>query len=219
MTLNLVQLFEIVQNLITIYADVSLEIKNCDFFILEDNYCVKNSQDPGFFDFSIIRDLRKEREMTLAELAEASGITSAGLSKLERNQTTAELETIIRIARVFGLSAAELLSLVESPVAQPKTADSYAKDAFSFHRIRYANHSCQIVEAECGARLNRTAPDCSVWETCWVLEGNLRVTLNRQPVDLTAGQSLHFNTAHDYSYEALEECVFFIVHICHSKQQ
>lgn len=156
--------------------------------------------------------------MTLAELAEASGITTAGLSKLERNQTTAELDTIVRIARVFGLSAAELLSLVESPIARPKTADSYAAGDFSFHRIRYANHRCHIGEAECGARLDRADFDSSVWETCWVLEGSLRVTLHPQPVDLAAGQSLHFNTAHEYSYEALEDCVFFIVQIRHAKQ-
>lgn len=211
-------MFEFVQNLIAVCVYLSLKIKNCHFFILEDNFLVKNSQDSGLFDFSIVRDLRKEREMTLAELAEASGITSAGLSKLERNQTTAELDTIVRIARVFGLSAAELLSLVESPVAQPKTADSYATGDFSFHRIRYANHSCHIAEAEKGASLKRTAPDCSVWETCWVLEGALQVTHNRQPVALAAGQSLHFSTAHDYSYEALEDCVFFIIHICHSRQ-
>ncbi|MDP2137620.1 MAG: helix-turn-helix transcriptional regulator, partial [Candidatus Didemnitutus sp.] len=70
---------------------------------------------PVQFNFTVLRSLREQREMTLADLSAASGVSVAVISKLERNQQSAALDTIYRLARAFGLSATDLLALAESP--------------------------------------------------------------------------------------------------------
>ena len=72
------------------------------------------------YDFSVLRELRKREGMTIAALSKRSGISSAVISKLERNQTLAELDTLYRLSKVYGLTATDLLALAESRIAQPK---------------------------------------------------------------------------------------------------
>ena len=50
------------------------------------------------YDFSILRSLRKRSNLTIADVSDKSGVSPAVISKLERNQTSAELETLFRIA-------------------------------------------------------------------------------------------------------------------------
>ena len=74
------------------------------------------------FDFTILRDLRKRAGMSIGELSAESGVSAAVISKLERNISKAELETLYRLARVFGITAAELLNLAEARMAHPLKA-------------------------------------------------------------------------------------------------
>ena len=66
------------------------------------------------FDFGILRLLRKRAGLSIGEASERSGVSPAVISRLERNQTTAELETVWKLARLFDLTAAELLDLAEA---------------------------------------------------------------------------------------------------------
>ena len=66
------------------------------------------------FDFSILRDLRKKANLNIADVSAESGVAASVISKLERNRTRAELDTLYRLARVFGITAAELLNLAEA---------------------------------------------------------------------------------------------------------
>ncbi len=70
------------------------------------------------YNFSVMRDLCKRAGMTIVDLSERAGISPAVISKLERNQTTVELKTLFRLERAFGLTASEMLVLVESRTAQ-----------------------------------------------------------------------------------------------------
>ena len=63
------------------------------------------------FDFTILRELRKRAGLSIGEVSAESGVSAAVISKLERNRTRAELDTLYRLARVFGITAAELLNL------------------------------------------------------------------------------------------------------------
>ena len=83
------------------------------------------------FDFRVLRRLREQHEMTLAELSKASGVSVAVISKLERNQQSAELDTLYRLSRAFGLSATDLLALTESPIAPTKKPIARASLSFA----------------------------------------------------------------------------------------
>jgi transcriptional regulator with XRE-family HTH domain len=170
------------------------------------------------YNFSVLRDLRKRDGMTIAELSERTGISPAVISKLERNQTVAELKTLFRLARAFGLTASEMLALVESRTAQVKTETSRFAGDFHFRQIEFANSQCYYAEAPKGA--SRSNPDAhrDDFEVCWVLEGQVRVELPYEHHILSAGDCLQFDAVFEHTYEVLEDCRIIIQHIRKAKR-
>ena len=164
-------------------------------------------------DFSIVRDLRKRAGMTLEDVSKKSGVSIAGLSKLERNQTMVELDTLYRLARVFGLSASDLLNLAESCSAHLKTAESYASGPFEFDRISFKGIDCFRATAKAGGHLSKPEAHGDEFEICWVTKGRVQIDLPRESHILTAGQALKFDAALHHTYEILEDTEITIVHL------
>ncbi len=165
------------------------------------------------FDFSILRQLRKKNALSIGELAEASGVSVSVISKLERNQTRAELDTLSRLARVFGVSAAELLNLAETRPSCPQTAREHRSEDFLFEEIDCRNARLLHGRAPAGARVSRPRIHRDDYELCWVLGGRLRISLPSETHELAPGESLQFDALLEHTYEALTECEILIVHL------
>ena len=172
----------------------------------------------GMFDFSVLREIRKREGLTLEDTAARSGLSIAVISRLERNQTSAELETLYKLGRVFGMSATDLLALAESRLSHLKGEEGYQSDGFSFRVIRYANHACFLGTARAGARVRKPEIHHDDHETCWVIEGKVRVELPHEAIELSAGQSLQFDAIQEHSYHALEDSRLILVHLKKGKR-
>lgn len=170
------------------------------------------------FDFSALRTLREQREMTLAQLSELSGVSIAVISKLERNQQSAELDTLYRLARAFGLSATDLLALAESPLAHRTAEKNYQSGDFKFRQIKYANVVGLLGSAPKGARVSRPEIHHDDTEVCWVTQGKLRLTLPHEDCVLKAGESIQFDAIQQHTYEALADSTFVILHLRKDKR-
>jgi len=164
-------------------------------------------------DFSIVRELRKNAGMTLDDVSRKSGVSIAGLSKLERNQNMIELDTLYRLARVFGLSATDLLNLAESCSAHAKTAEDYTSGPFAFQRVGFKGIDCFHAKATKGGKLSKPEAHGDEFEICWLHLGSLRITLPREQHELGAGQALKFDAALEHSYEILEDSELTILHL------
>ncbi|HKK19321.1 MAG TPA: XRE family transcriptional regulator [Opitutales bacterium] len=164
-------------------------------------------------DFSVVRDLRKRAGMTLDDVSRKSGVSIAGLSKLERNQNMIELDTLYRLARVFGLSATDLLNLAESCSAHLKAAEFYRSGPFDFERVSFKGLDCFNAKAKAGERLSKPEAHGDEFEICWVRSGEVRITLPREQHELGPGQALKFDAALEHGYEIIEDSEMTIVHI------
>ena len=164
-------------------------------------------------DFSIVRDLRKRAGMTLEAVSEKSGISIAGLSKLERNQNMIELDTLYSLARVFGLSATDLLNLAESCSAHCKNAESYTSGPFDFEKISFKGIDCFQAKAKAGDSLSKPEAHGDEFEVCWLRTGSISISLPREQHTLTPGQALKFDAALPHSYEILEDSEMTILHL------
>ena len=60
-----------------------------------------------------IRELRRERKMSQAELAEAVGTTRQTITSIEVEKYTASLPLAYKIARYFGLSIEDVFDFPE----------------------------------------------------------------------------------------------------------
>ena len=170
------------------------------------------------FDFSVVRSLREQRELTLADLSAASGVSVAVISKLERNQQSAELDTLYRLARAFGLSTTDLMALAESPLAHRTGEKAYRSGEFKFRQIKYANVVGLLGSAPAGAKVSRPEIHHDDTEVCWVTEGKLRLMLPHEECLLEAGESIQFDAIQQHTYEALADSQFVILHIRKEKR-
>lgn len=170
------------------------------------------------YDFSILRDLRKRETLTIGELAEKSGVSASVISKLERNQCMAELETIYRLAKVFGLTAADLISLAESRTAHSCSARQHVSEGFTFDEVAYGNVKCLKGTAPAGAKVSRPHLHRDDYELCWVTKGRLMFYLPNERHELGAGDSIQFYALLEHTYEALENCEIILVHIRKGKR-
>lgn len=165
------------------------------------------------FDFTVLRTLRKHEGLTLEEVADRAGLSPAVISKIERNQSRAELETLYKLGRVFGLTAADVLALAEARMAHGKAETAYRSGAFTFRRIQYSNLSVFLGEATKGGSASRREVHQDDYETCWVLSGRIRLSLPNEHYELGAGESIQFDAVQDHAYEALEDTSLLIVHV------
>jgi transcriptional regulator with XRE-family HTH domain len=173
---------------------------------------------PAKFDFRVLRRLREQHELTLADLSVASGVSVPVISKLERNQQSAELDTLFRLGRAFGMSATDLLALAESPLAHRSAEDSHRSGQFKFRQIRFANVVALLGTAPASARVSRPEIHHDDTEVCWVLEGKLRVSLPHEHCVLNAGQCLQFDAIQQHTYESLADSRFIILHLRKEKR-
>lgn len=80
---------------------------------------------------NFIAELRKEKGLTQAELAERVSVTGGAVSKWERGLCYPDIETVGRLAEVFGLSVGEMLAGQRIQVYTPETVDTLAKESIA----------------------------------------------------------------------------------------
>lgn len=170
------------------------------------------------YDFSVLRDLRRREGLSIADVCERSGVSSAVISKLERNQTLPGLDTLYRVGRVVGLHPSEVLQLAEKQSAHRLTADRHGSNGFAFSEIRYGNVRCLYGTAAAGSSLSRPEMHGDDYEVCWVLDGCIRFELPNETHLLKAGDALQFDAILHHAYEAVENSIFLIVQIRKDKR-
>jgi len=170
------------------------------------------------YDFTVLRELRKRDELTIGDVSVRSGISPAVISKLERNQTSAELETLFRLSRVFGMTATDLLALAEMRTAQRATETAHVGGEFLFKEVQYANVRLLFGDAPKGAQVSRPEIHHDDYEVCWILSGRIRLSLPHEQHDLKAGQAIQFDAILHHTYEALENSQLIIAHLRKGKR-
>ncbi len=167
----------------------------------------------GPFDFAPIREFRQRAGLTIEQLAAAAGVSPAVISKLERNRTSAELITLHRIARAFGMNAADLLAIAECPGSHRAVESTHVSGDFAFREIRTANLRLLLGQAPSGGRVSEPRVHRDDIEICWVLEGSVRLVLPHEHHQLGAGDSLQFDAIQPHTYEALSDCRLLVTHL------
>ncbi|WP_409302806.1 helix-turn-helix domain-containing protein [Peribacillus sp. SCS-155] len=76
-----------------------------------------------------IRELRKEKNLTLSHLARKTGISKSYLSQMERNiQTNPSVEVVLKIAKVLEVPIQDLVVLPAKGIKQETEPKKVIKD-------------------------------------------------------------------------------------------
>lgn len=68
----------------------------------------------------VLRELRKQRELSQEVLAHESGLERNYISLLERGRNSASIKTIFKLTPVLGVSAADFMQQVKITLARAK---------------------------------------------------------------------------------------------------
>ncbi|MFF2389599.1 helix-turn-helix domain-containing protein [Agromyces sp. NPDC058104] len=143
-----------------------------------------------------LRELRTRRGLTLAELAEETGISASTLSRLESGGRRPTLDLLIRLAAVYRASLDDLVGApqIADPRVHPKP---FYRDGTAIIPLTRSNpdvHAFKMV-------LPGHAPDAPVeqrvhegYDWIYVLSGRVRLVLGDDEIVLEPGEAAEFDT-------------------------
>ncbi|MGW4025274.1 helix-turn-helix domain-containing protein [Streptomyces sp. NPDC005009] len=142
-----------------------------------------------------LRRIRKEREVTLAALSEATGISVSTLSRLESGLRKPSLELLLPIAQAHQVPLDELVGA--PPVGDPRIRASepiqrYGRTHWPLTRQPGGLQAYKVLEPK--RRLEPEPRTHEGYEWLYVLSGRLRLVLGEHDVVLAAGEAAEFDT-------------------------
>ena len=170
-----------------------------------------------------VRDLRKERGLTLEEFAEVSGVSRAMISKLERGEKNPTLVIAARLAEGLGVSLSRLAGVEErrEVVVVPKEGRTVLRDP----ETGFERQSLSPTFPGRGVEfLRNVVPEGStsgdfpphrkgVGEHIVVEKGELEAILDGERYQLRDGDALYFaaNVPHRFDNVGRGECAYYLV--------
>jgi transcriptional regulator with XRE-family HTH domain len=170
-----------------------------------------------------VKDLRRERGLTLEELASRSGVSRAMISKLERGEKNPTLVIAARLAEGLGVSLSRLAGVEErrEVVVVPKERRMVLRDP----ETGFVRQSLSPTFAGRGVEfLRNVVPEGStsgdfpahrkgVEEHVVVEKGELRATLGGEEYLLREGDALFFeaDVPHRFDNAGRGDCAYYLI--------
>lgn len=149
-----------------------------------------------------LRYLREEHGMTLAVLAERSGLSRATLSRIENADVSPTAETLGQLAAVYALPISQLLSPLEKgfqPVLRQSEQSVWRDPGHKFVRrsVSPSNGqlSVELIEGELGPEqlITYVTPAIPGQEHhVYVLSGQMQITVEGNAHELRPGDCLRY---------------------------
>ncbi|WP_213422606.1 helix-turn-helix domain-containing protein [Bhargavaea massiliensis] len=161
--------------------------------------------------------IRKERKMTLRELSDQSGLSVSFLSQVERGISTVTFTSLRKIAEALGVSVNFFFEHEEeSPIKKRSLKKSADQPNFTYTSLMGDLDQPKFTPAriELKAGESHTAPYSHQGEEfVYVLEGELKVTLEGYEETLYPHESLHIDStkAHTWYNETDKPVVLLVV--------
>lgn len=146
-----------------------------------------------------LRRLRAKRDVSLAEVAEAAGISVGFLSALERSQMTASVGTLRRLARYYRTNIVDFFDATELNTRLVKPSRRKVLEAGPGVRMELLAWGNKVMEPH----LFRIAPQAGSGESyahegeefLFVIRGELQIALDGEEYHLKRGDSFYFESA------------------------
>jgi transcriptional regulator with XRE-family HTH domain len=142
-----------------------------------------------------LRQLRLEREATLGDLAEETGISMSTLSRLESGQRKPTLELLLPLARAHRVALDELVDAPETgdPRIRSKPMVRHGRTFISLTRRPGGLQSFKMV-MPVDDEASPTLGTHEGYEWLYVLSGKVRLLLGNRDLTLDPGEVVEFDT-------------------------
>jgi transcriptional regulator with XRE-family HTH domain len=154
----------------------------------------------------VIRNLRKNRGLTLAQLSEASNVALATLSRIETGKMTGTLESHIQIAKAFGLSLPQFYSEVEKLKSkQTEPEEEYRANMFVHNKDASSTILTKdifskkmlpiLIELRPGGKTQKEELKVGAEKFIYVISGRIEVAIDTNKEILEKGTTLYFDAS------------------------
>ena len=169
-----------------------------------------NKSHPPGYDFSFLRQLRNEANVSLDRMVEETGISISTLVRIESNQNKPNLTTLSVMAEFFGLSPAHLLELACSNVIEHVEEELEQLGQVNRRGVSFPDAQVIMGQADAGGYSDAHSHD-GYYQILWVLEGRLKARVNGRQFELEAGQAIRFGADFEHSSRYLEDTKYLVV--------
>jgi transcriptional regulator with XRE-family HTH domain len=141
-----------------------------------------------------LKRLRTQRRMTLAEVAEGTGISKSTMSRLETGQRRPTLELLLALSHVYRVPLDELVAAPEQgdPRVHLKAGRVKGRTVIPLNRQPDGTQAWKIVIPADKIDPELRAHDGHEW--IYVLSGRMRIVLGDQDLVLGPGEIAEFGT-------------------------
>ncbi|GAA2131367.1 XRE family transcriptional regulator [Streptomyces synnematoformans] len=144
-----------------------------------------------------LRALRRDRGITLADLAATTGVSQSTLSRLESGQRRATLELLLPLARTYDVPLDDLVGAPRTgdPRIHLKPIRRFGMIFVPLSRRPGGTQSFKMIIPARPEPLEPTPQTHEGFEWLYVLNGRLRLVLGERDLTLTAGEAAEFDTS------------------------
>lgn len=193
--------------------------------IMEDNTIFKISNK--------IREIRKEKGITIQEVADRAGVSKGLISQIENNRTIPSLLVLINIINALNIDLNEFFkdfnSELDSGPVVVRKKDTYSpfekESAIGFHYKRIFtsaidSSTMDIVLLELHPDAQRPMVETEAYEYKYIISGQVEYIFNDQKISLEEGDSIFFNgrLSHTPRNVGSEKAVMLIVYFFENKK-
>lgn len=160
-----------------------------------------------------IRELRKERNLTLKELSDMTGLSGGFLSLLERGSSSLAITSLKKIADAFNV---DITYFFDTPQANKKFHISKSEqkkfwidstnNAFIKLSGQFSNRTLESLVVVLEPNQQKEYDDSHAGEEFYyVIKGMVRFTVDGEEFDVKEGESIHFPSKLPHDYENPED--------------
>jgi len=140
-----------------------------------------------------LRALRTERNVTLRQLSDSTGVSSSTLSRLEAGKRRANLDLILPIARALSVPLDELIG---QPTGDPRVRQTArtvcGRTLIPLSQVPGNRRTYKMIIQPTEETPQQRRHDGYEW--MYVLSGRLRLLLGDRDIQLTTGEAAEFDT-------------------------
>ena len=145
-----------------------------------------------------LRELRRDRRLTLEAAALRAGLSAAHLSRLETGHRQPSLPMLLSLARIYGTTVSELLGEVppeREPIVRADRMEAVEADGWTYRRAGGTGRAMQPLRVQVPYGVQGDLVRVHAGEEwLYVLEGGLRLSLGDAVHVLDPGDSAHFDS-------------------------
>lgn len=167
---------------------------------------------------ALLRAVRRQRGLTLEQLAERAGLTKSYLSKVERGHSTPSIAAALKVARALDVDVARLFS--DSPAEETFVVDRADSDPGRYRALATSllgKSMSPFVVRPTGAAADDPHPTHSGQEFVFVHAGVVELRYGEQTVTLGTGDSAYFDASVGHTLRAVGGVPADVVVVAHAE--